>query len=127
KNLSFENRHKPVFYDAFTFFHLDTALCPLSKGHVLAFPEGIAPPSYETLQNHVEENFLIPVTHEEALSYGCNAICWGDKVILPECGDRLPALLREKGYDVKSVDVSVLMMSGGGPHCLVNLLNFERP
>ena len=108
------------------FFHVDTTLFPLSKGHILFYSEGLALHSYEELHEQVDQNLLIPVTHEEAFSYACNGICWGQKVILPNCGERIPALLQEKGYDVKTVDISVFIMAGGGPHCLVNLLNLSK-
>lgn len=108
------------------FFHVDTTLFPLSKGHVLVYPEGLHAASYKDLCTHVRRDLLITINHKEALTYSCNGICWGDKVILPECGERLPALLSKKGYDVKTVDISALLMAGGGPHCLVNALNLRK-
>lgn len=114
------------------FFHIDTTLAALPLGHILAFPQGMTQDSYHKLYDKAftpfgldPTEYLIEVTEEEALKYSCNLIYVGRKVLMTECGERLPRLLQEKGYEVFTTNVSCFIQAGGGPHCLTNNLRLE--
>lgn len=115
------------------FFHIDTCLSCLSRGHMMVYPSGMSAQSYDTLVREGIFEFgldpkasIIEVTEQEANAYACNAINIGNKVVLPECGYRVPQILESLGYEVHTVDVSAFLGAGGGPHCLVNLINQQR-
>lgn len=114
------------------FFHVDTTLAALPKGHLLYYKGGMTDEAFKTLKKEGIENFdlnpddyLIEVTKEEAYLYACNLIYVGNKVVLTECGERLPNLLREKGYEIFTTDLSCFIQAGGGPHCLTNNLTLN--
>ena len=70
--------------------------------------------------------FLIRVTKEEAFKFACNVINIGNNIIMPECGERLPKLLSNIGYEVDTVNLKNFIMAGGGPHCLSNNISQMR-
>ena len=115
------------------FFHLDTTLTPLSNGHLLLFKDGLSAQAYDIiLEQGIKRyglnvsKYLIEINEEEARAYACNLINLGNTIIMPACGNRLPALLTRLGYHVYTVDVSAFIAAGGGPHCLVNNITQQR-
>lgn len=111
------------------FFHIDTTLAALPQGHLLYYPGGFTQEAFATLiKKGIEDvkldpdEYLIEVTEEEALLYACNLIYLGNKVVMTTCGDRLPNILTQKGYEVFTTDLSCFIQAGGGPHCLTNNL-----
>lgn len=112
------------------YFHIDTTLSALAHGHIVCYEGGISSDAFKTLMEKAfydfdmaPEDYLIRVTEEEAAQFACNIVCVGKKLIIPQCGDRVPSLLKEKGYDVFPVDLSCFIQAAGGPHCLTNDLN----
>jgi N-dimethylarginine dimethylaminohydrolase len=115
------------------FFHIDTTLAPLPRGHLLCYPGGLQPDALARLKRRGLEDFSLPerdffieTTDEEALAFACNIVCVGDDIVMPRCGKRLPGLLEQRGYRVHPVDVDATILAGGGPHCLTNNLNLTR-
>lgn len=115
------------------YFHIDTCLAPLSRGHMIIFEEGLHPDSYKMVLEKGFKQFdldpleyLIYANEDEAYQYACNIINIDNKVILPKCGSRIPRQLQKVGYDVFEVDVSQFIYAGGGPHCLINYINQPR-
>jgi len=115
------------------FFHLDTAVAILPRGHVMCCAEGISDASLEILKERAFEPYglsveehLIPVTRVDADRYACNVVTHEDRVVLPEVSDELLETMRAKGYEPITVDLKEFILSGGGPHCLTNLVNERR-
>lgn len=115
------------------FFHVDTTMSCLHHGHLVVYKGGMSPESYDLLitQGLYEygldpATYLIEVTKQEALDYACNMVNIGNKIVMTDCGERVKNYLTELGYEVHCVDVSAFMGAGGGPHCLVNLINQPR-
>ena len=115
------------------FFHVDTCMAPLSKGHIIVYKGGMEPSAYETLIREGFQRFgmdpkeyLIQVDDEDAKRYACNMRNIDDTIIMPQVSDDLQATLKAKGYDVITLDVSCFINDGGAMHCLTNNLNEKR-
>jgi N-dimethylarginine dimethylaminohydrolase len=115
------------------FFHLDTALAPLSRGHIVVFENGLAPVSFHKMlkEGFIDRSldpkeYLITVDIKDAKDYACNLICHGNKVLLPRCSAELQKKISEKGYEVSCCDVDNFVLAGGGIHCLTNPINQRK-
>ncbi len=71
------------------FYHLDTALCPLASGHVLAFMEAFSPHAQALLRRTIEPDYLIEVSVADALDFACNAVEIGDAIVLHDASKAL--------------------------------------
>jgi N-dimethylarginine dimethylaminohydrolase len=101
------------------FYHLDTALCPLSSGHVLAYMDAFSPHAQTLLRRAVEPGYLIEVSVDDALRFACNAVEIGDDAILMhDCTRRLRERLHDAGYRVFRTDLSEFIKAGGSAKCL---------
>ncbi len=115
------------------FFHIDTAVAILPRGHIMCCPDGLSERAFETLRERAfapfglsEEEHLIRVSRADAERYACNVVARDDRVVLPYASDELKGELKRRGYDAVVVDLREFILSGGGPHCLTNQLNERR-
>jgi len=100
------------------FYHLDTCLCPLASGHVLAFMEAFSPHAQALLRRTIEPEFLIDVSVRDALDFACNAVELGDALILHGASSSLRDRLHDAGYRIFATDLSDFHRSGGSAKCL---------
>ncbi len=100
------------------FYHLDTALCPLSSGHVMYFPDAFSPHALVLLRRTIEPEYRIEVSLEDALAFACNAVEVGDAIVLHHASAGLRARLNAAGYRVFATDLSEFMKAGGSAKCL---------
>jgi N-dimethylarginine dimethylaminohydrolase len=100
------------------FYHLDTCLCPLSSGHVLAFMDAFSPHAQKVLRRTIEPEFLIEVSLEDALSFACNAVEIGDAIVLHSASPRLREHLNAIGYRVFATELDEFHKAGGSAKCL---------
>ena len=101
------------------FYHLDTALCPLSSGHVLAYMEAFSPHAQTLLRRAVEPGYLIEVSVDDALRFACNSVEVGtDAVVMHDCSRRLRERLHDAGYRVFCTELSEFHKAGGSAKCL---------
>jgi N-dimethylarginine dimethylaminohydrolase len=100
------------------FYHLDTALCPLASGHVLAYMDAFSPHAQTLLRRAVEPGYLIEVSVDDALRFACNAVEIGDALLMHDCSQRLRERLQHAGYRVFSTDLSEFLKAGGSAKCL---------
>jgi len=100
------------------FYHLDTALCPLSSGHVMAYMDAFSPHAQTLLRRAIEPGYLIEVSIDDALRFACNAVEIGDAVILHDISRRLRERLHDAGYRVFATDLSEFHKAGGSAKCL---------
>lgn len=98
------------------FYHLDTCFCPLSKNDYLIFPSAFDSESLASIRSLGFQEFEVP--EEEALRFACNAVCLGDKVVMPKDCPQTTTMLTEAGYTVVPVDMSEFLKSGGACKCL---------
>ena len=100
------------------FYHLDTCLCPLSSGHVLAFMDAFSPHAQKVLRRTIEPEFLIEVSLEDALAFACNAVEVGDAGVLHSASVRLRERLNVAGYRVFATELDEFHKAGGSAKCL---------
>lgn len=115
------------------FFHIDTSLGVLSRGHLLVYKEGMQPLAYQKMLVNAfdrfglkRDEFLIEVSEADAAKYACNLRCVGNTVIMPEVSHELQERIRSKGYQVITTNLSHFIYSGGSVHCLTNNINEHR-
>jgi N-dimethylarginine dimethylaminohydrolase len=107
------------------FYHLDTAMCPLSGGEVLHVPGAFAPASLDTFKTRVAPDQRIEVTPDDASQLAANAVCVDDAVLLSGCSARLRGQLEERGYRVIETPLASFRRSGGAAFCLTLRLDWR--
>jgi N-dimethylarginine dimethylaminohydrolase len=100
------------------FYHLDTALCPLSSGHVMAYMDAFSPHAQKQLRHAIEPEFLIELSLDDALDFACNAVELDGTVVLHHASNKLHRRLNAAGYRVFATDLSEFHKSGGSARCL---------
>jgi N-dimethylarginine dimethylaminohydrolase len=100
------------------FYHLDTALCPLSSGHVLAYMDAFSPHAQTMLRRTIEPGYLIEVSVDDALRFACNAVEVGDAIVMHDASRRLREQLHAIGYRVFRTDLGEFLKAGGSAKCL---------
>lgn len=117
------------------FYHLDTSCAFLPRGEVVCCTDGMTKDSYERLKEQAFTRFdlnadldLILMSKTEAeFGFACNLIIVDENtIIVPESCQSLATNLRERDYDVYTVDLSEILRAGGGAHCIINRLNQLR-
>jgi len=100
------------------FYHLDTCLCPLASGHVMAFMDAFSPHAQTLLRRTIEPGYLIEVSLEDAVAFACNAVEIGDALVMHSATRALRDRLNEAGYRVFCTDLSDFHKAGGSAKCL---------
>jgi N-dimethylarginine dimethylaminohydrolase len=101
-------------------YHLDTAFFALTDKLIAYYPGAFDPYARIVIENQFE---TIVVEEDEALHFACNSMVFGDRIVMPF---RCPKLVRElvrHGYQVKGLDMSEFLKSGGACKCLTLFLN----
>ncbi len=98
------------------FYHLDTCFCPLDPERAIYYPKAFD----EYAQKVIRENVLrpIPVSDEDAVRFGCNAVVVEENVILQQGCTALRAGLEQEGFRVFELDFSEFIKAGGSAKCL---------
>jgi N-dimethylarginine dimethylaminohydrolase len=108
------------------FYHLDTALCPLSRGEVIYLPEAFTADAVAVIRDRVSADRRIEITMAEASRLAANAVCIDDAVVLvDDCSHALRARLRERGYRVITTPLTGFRRSGGAAFCLTLRLDWR--
>jgi N-dimethylarginine dimethylaminohydrolase len=102
------------------FYHLDTCLLPLDSETVFYYPEAFDIESQETLKNLVPH--LLPFSKEDSDVFTANSVATGSTVICQKALPNFKKNVQERGFEIVEVDVSEFNKSGGGIHCLTNIL-----
>jgi len=101
------------------FYHLDTALAVLDDRlgheHVAYLPSAFDADSLSELRRRFPD--AIEVAEEDAAVFGLNAVSDGLHVITAALAKGFHAQLREHGYEPIGVDLSELLLGGGGVKC----------
>jgi N-dimethylarginine dimethylaminohydrolase len=97
------------------FYHLDTALAVLAERRICYLPQAFSPGSRAVLER------LFPgalhAAEADAVVLGLNAVSDGNNVVVAAQATGLHAQLRDRGFTVVPVDVSELLLAGGGIKC----------
>ena len=100
------------------FYHMDTALCPLTNGEVIYVPSAFTPAGRAVIAERIAADQRIELAADDARKLAANAVCIGTDVILSACSERLRATLAERGYHVIATPLGSFLRSGGSAFCL---------
>lgn len=101
-----------------SFYHMDTALCPLPHGEVMYFPDAFTAAGLATIRGLVPAQKRIEIGREDAVKLAANAVAIGDTLVMAGCSEALRATLMERGYDVAVTPLASFLKSGGAAFCL---------
>lgn len=97
------------------FYHLDTALFPLTGENVAYYPGAFSPGSRAVLERLFPDAVI--AAEEDAAVLGLNAVSDGRNVIVNAEATGLIKTLGEHGFEPIPVDLTELRKAGGGPKC----------
>jgi N-dimethylarginine dimethylaminohydrolase len=100
------------------FYHMDTALCPLTRGEVIYVPRAFTPLGHAMVRDRVEPALCIELAPEDACQFAANTVCLGSTLVMSGCSARLRAELEERGYRVVTTPLPSFQRSGGSAFCL---------
>lgn len=106
-----------------SFYHLDTALAvldptaqtPTGGANIAYLPSAFDQESLDILAERYPDAIL--VSEEDASVLGLNSISDGLNVVIAKRAVGFEAQLRERGYNPIGVDLSELLLGGGGVKC----------
>lgn len=98
------------------FYHLDTCLFVLDRGHAFYFSKAFDEKSKKILKQLIPN--LIPLTKKEAFSFTANCVVLGKNILVQKGNKKFNNNLKELGYKIIEIDVSEFIKAGGGIHCL---------
>lgn len=104
------------------FYHIDTALMSLTRGHLMYNPEAFSQESEHKILD-VGGDKTIAVSQEDSMYFACNSVNFeenGEHIIV---GNKFTEQLREKlidlGYKVIETPYDQFLLSGGSIRCSV--------
>jgi len=100
------------------FYHMDTALCPLTNGEVIYVPSAFTPAGRAVIAERIAPDQRIELADGDARKLAANAVCIGTDLVLSACSKRLRATLAERGYRVTATPLGSFLRSGGSAFCL---------
>jgi N-dimethylarginine dimethylaminohydrolase len=100
------------------FYHMDTALCPLSGGEVIYFPGAFTAAGRAVIKERVAPDKRIEITLADARRLAANAVSIDDTVILSGASEALRANIKDRGYRVVATPLGSFLRSGGSAFCL---------
>ncbi|WP_349899008.1 dimethylargininase [Parafrigoribacterium soli] len=105
-----------------SFYHLDTAIAVLDpspeageKANIAYLPSAFSESSLEILRERYPDAIL--VTEEDAAVLGLNSYSDGYNIVIADRAKDFERQLRERGYNPIGVDLSELLLGGGGVKC----------
>jgi N-dimethylarginine dimethylaminohydrolase len=96
------------------FPHLDTVLCPLGTGHVMAYMPAFTSHAQRLLRRIIEPEFLIEVSMADAFDFACNVVELDNALILHDASRALRERLTYIGYRIFATELSEFAGSGAG-------------
>uniref|UniRef100_A0A0N5CFI6 Amidinotransferase n=1 Tax=Strongyloides papillosus TaxID=174720 RepID=A0A0N5CFI6_STREA len=100
------------------YYHMDTCMAPYSETACLWYPPAFSVESQEKIIKKLPNS--IAVDDDEAKAFVCNSICIKNTIISPiGMKQSTKNKLLKQGYNVREVDMSEFMKSGGACQCLV--------
>jgi N-dimethylarginine dimethylaminohydrolase len=101
-----------------SFYHMDTALCPLPGGEVMYVPGAFTVEGRALIHDRVASDLRIELADEDARQLAANAVAIGRTLVLSGCSDGLRGRLAERGYRVQATPLGSFLRSGGSAFCL---------
>jgi N-dimethylarginine dimethylaminohydrolase len=100
------------------FYHMDTALCPLSGGELLYLPGAFTPAGLGEIRSRIAPEQRIEIGGEDGHRLAANAVCIGEAVVMSGASEPLRRELEERGYRVIITPLPSFLRSGGSAFCL---------
>lgn len=98
------------------FYHLDTALFPISDNLIAVFEDAFSAESKEIIKSLGCE--IIYLGYRDAKEFALNSIAIGKNIIVHFEAENFISILKKKGFSVHTVDISEFIKFGGGLKCL---------
>lgn len=105
------------------FYHLDMAFLPLNNETIFYYPEAFSEKSREVLKKKTPN--LIALTKDETNGFAANSVITDHHVVHQRGNPTFVDKLNTLGYTSVEVDLSEFKKSGGGAHCLTNILEIN--
>lgn len=102
------------------FYHLDMGFFPLNQETVFYYPSAYSEKTRKLLKKKIPQ--LIELTKEEAQGFAANSVVTDHHVICQQGNPTFEKNLHNLGYKTVPVDLGEFKKSGGGAHCLTNVL-----
>lgn len=98
-----------------SFYHLDTAVAVLDDSNIAYLPSAFDEASLAVLRHRFPDAII--VTEQDAAVLGLNSFSDGYNVVIASRAKDFERQLRERGYNPIGVDLSELLLGGGGVKC----------
>ncbi|AVG23221.1 N-Dimethylarginine dimethylaminohydrolase [Pontimonas salivibrio] len=98
-----------------SFYHLDTALAVLDDQTIAYLPSAFDDASRAILEQRYPDAII--ASEEDAAVLGLNLFSDGLNVVMAEQAHTLRVELQARGYETHTVDLSELLLGGGGVKC----------
>jgi N-dimethylarginine dimethylaminohydrolase len=105
------------------FYHLDVGFFPLNNETVFYYPQAYSPGTIKELKKRIPN--LIEFSKEEAHGFCANSVVTDHHVVMQKNNPTFQKKLHSLGYKTVEVDLSEFIKSGGGAHCLTNILKIN--
>ena len=98
-----------------SYYHLDTALAVIDPTTIAYLPSAFDEPSLAILRERYPDAII--ATEEDASILGLNSFSDGHNVVIAERATSFSRDLADRGYNPIGVDLSELLLGGGGVKC----------
>ncbi len=98
-----------------SFYHLDTAVAVLDESNIAYLPSAFDEASIASIRRLYPD--AIEVTEQDAAVLGLNSFSDGRNVVIASRAKDFERQLRQRGYNPIGVDLSELLLGGGGVKC----------
>jgi len=105
------------------FYHLDVGFFPLNNETIFYYPPAFSQKSRGVIKKIVPH--LIEFTKDEAYGFCANSVVTDHHVLHQKDNPTFQKKLKELGYASVEIEIDEFMKSGGGIHCLTNVLKAE--
>lgn len=105
------------------YFHLDTCLFVLNDDVAFYYPKAFDQPSKDLLRRVIPK--LEILTKEEAEAFAANSLVTDHHVIIPKQKTHFAERIKSFGYNPIEVSMNEFLKSGGGVHCLTQVIEEE--
>ncbi len=102
------------------FYHLDTCLLPLDSETVFYYPPAFDTHSQQVLKKTVPN--LVEFSREDLDYFTANSVVHGSTILCQKALPEFRKKVEDMGFSIIELDVSEFNKSGGGIHCLTNIL-----
>ena len=101
-----------------SFYHLDTAFCPLPSGDLIYYPGAFTQAGQRLIEERVAPAQRIELDRADAKQFSANAVAFDHCIVLSSCSEDLRGALQDRGFAVITSPLQAFLQSGGSACCL---------